>query len=110
MHYFKRNLFYFVIYIKFVCSPSFTPIHISKYRRPEKAGWRINNVITYIPYLVIWESILYNMCITNQYFTLDLLKIHIFLLLCTFWGIASITTANSLGLTGDLHLYKKNPY
>ncbi len=85
MHYFKRNLFYSVINIEFVyCPPSFMPIHISKYRWPEKASWRINNVIKYIPNIVIWESILYNICITNQYFTLDLLKIQIFLLWCTF--------------------------
>ncbi len=72
------------IYIECVCSPSFTPIHISKYRRPEKASWRINNVIKCIPYIVIWESILYNICITNKYFTLDLFKILIFLMWCTF--------------------------
>ncbi len=60
------------------------PIHISKYREPEKASWRINNVIKYIPNIVIWESILYNICITNQYFTLDLFKIQIFLQWCTF--------------------------
>ncbi len=60
------------------------PIHISKYRRPDKVSWRINNCIKYIPNIVIWESILYNICITNQYFTLDLLKIQIFYLWCTF--------------------------
>ncbi len=55
MRYFKRNLFYFVINIEFVyCSPSFMPIHFSKYRRPDKANWRINNVIKYIPTIVIW--------------------------------------------------------
>ncbi len=84
MHYFKINLFYFFINIEFVCSPSFMPIHISKYRRPEKASWRMNNAIKYIPNIVIWESILYNMCITNQYLTLDLLIIQIFLQRCSF--------------------------
>ncbi len=88
MHYFKRTLFYLVINIEFFyCLPSFMPIHISKYR--------INNVIKYIPNIVIWESILYNTCITNQYFTLDLFKIKIFLdallrRVKTFWGITSI--------------------
>ncbi len=56
MHYLKINLFYFFINIEFVCSP----IHVSKYRRPEKASWRMNNVIKYIPNIVIWGSILYN--------------------------------------------------
>ncbi len=54
MHYIKINIFYFVIYIECVCSPSFMAIHISKYRRLEKASWRINNVIKYIPYIVTW--------------------------------------------------------
>ncbi len=116
MHYLKINLFYFVINIECVyCSTSFTSIHISKYRRPEKASWRINNVVKYIPNMVIWESILYNICITNQYFTLDLLKIQIFLLWCTFekgqylfsYFLFSYKT-KYLGLTAVLYLFKSS--
>ncbi len=108
MHYFKWTLFYLVINIElFYCLPSFMPIHISKYR--------INNVIKYIPNIVIWESILYNTCITNQYFTLDPYKIKIFLVALlrrvkTFWGITAITTAYSLGLTSILNLLKNSLY